>query len=100
MSDKKFKCALCGYEVCVIDRVGRLDECPNCHRDLHSCFQCQLYDRSYHNGCRETQSSYVADKERSNFCEFFTFGRDVTLAKKTIADAKTKLDGLFKKTKV
>ena len=91
------RCAFCGTDVEVVDRVGRLDECPSCRRDLHSCLQCQLYDRSYHNQCRESQSGYISDKERSNFCEFFTFGRDVEKEKSDIGAAKKKLEGLFNK---
>lgn len=92
------RCFFCGAEVEILDRkVGRLDECESCGRDLHACFQCRLYDRSYHNQCRESQAQYVTDKERSNFCEFFEFGRDAEGDKKTAADAKRKLDELFRK---
>ena len=91
------RCAFCGAEVEVIDRVGRLDECPSCKRDLHACLQCRLYDRSAHAQCRESQAGYVADKERSNFCEFFVFGRDATRERADEGDAKKKLESLFKK---
>ena len=91
------RCVFCGKEVEIIDRVGRLEECPHCSRDLHSCVQCNLYDRSYHNDCRENQSPYVSDKERANFCEFFKFGRDVQSQNKEIDESKKKLENLFKK---
>lgn len=91
-------CVFCGTEIEIIDRVGRLSECPHCKKDLHSCLQCKLYDRSFHNQCRESQSGYISDKERSNFCEFFDFGRDVTSEKVQIDEAKKKLDGLFRKS--
>jgi hypothetical protein len=91
------RCAFCNAEVEVIDRVGRLDECPSCKRDLHACLQCRFYDRGSHNQCRESQSGYVADKERANFCEFFVFGRDAAGERTDTAAAKKKLDGLFKR---
>lgn len=91
------KCVFCGTEIEIVDRVGRLDECPNCKRDLHACLQCKLYDRSFHNQCRESQSGYITDKERANFCEFFDFGRDASAEKVAVDDAKKKLDSLFKK---
>ena len=91
------RCAFCGSEVEVIDRVGRLDECPTCHRDLHACLQCRLYDRGSHNQCRESQAGYVGDKERANFCEFFTFGRDVAPEKGDWSASKRELEALFKK---
>jgi hypothetical protein len=90
-------CFFCGAEVEVIDRVGRLDECPSCKRDLHACLQCKFYDRSSHNQCRETQSGYIADKERANFCEFFVLGRDAMKERADVSASKRKLDSLFKK---
>lgn len=90
-------CVFCGKEVEIIGRVGRLNECPACRRDLHSCLQCRLYDRSYHNQCRESQSGYIADKERANFCEFFEFGRDAKMENIAAHDAKRKLNDLFRK---
>lgn len=91
------RCAFCGAEIQIEDRVGRRDECPHCRRDLHACLQCRFYDRSYHNQCRETQAEYVADKERSNFCDYFQFGREVDAQGQAAEDAKQKLEGLFKK---
>lgn len=91
------RCAFCGAEVEVIDRVGRLDECAVCKRDLHACLQCRLYDRSYHNQCRESQAAFVADKERSNFCEFFELGRDGLSEREKAEASKRKLEELFKR---
>ena len=91
------RCAFCGAEVEVVGRVGRQDECAACKRDLHACLQCRLYDRSYHNQCRESQAAYVADKERSNFCEFFELGREVASERAAMDAAKKKLDDLFKR---
>jgi len=92
------RCVFCGAEVEIIDRkVGRMDECPSCKRDLHACLQCRFYDRSYHNQCRENQAAQVADKEKSNFCEFFEFGRDSEGENRAAGDARRKLEDLFKK---
>jgi hypothetical protein len=91
------RCTFCGAEIQIEDRVGRRDECPQCRRDLHACLQCRFYDRSYHNQCRETQAEYVGDKERSNFCDYFQFGRESVSEKSAAEDAKQKLKGLFKK---
>ncbi len=91
-------CYFCGAEVEIIDRkVGRMDECPSYRRDLHSCMQCRFYDRSYHNQCRENQAQQVADKEKSNFCEFFEFGRDSGGERKAVDDARKKLEEIFRK---
>jgi len=90
------KCTFCGSSIEIEGRVGRRDECTKCHRDLHACLQCSLYDRTYHNQCRETQSQCISDKESSNFCEHFQFGRDSKNEDKEVEDSKKKLDELFK----
>jgi len=91
-------CFFCGKDVELVYRkVGRLDDCPHCGRDLHACLQCRFYDRSFHNQCIENQAAMVGDKERSNFCEFFEFGRDVGGEKAKIEENKKKLDELFRK---
>ena len=90
------KCIFCGAYIEIEDRVGRREECSNCHRDLHACLQCSFYDRSYHNQCRETQSQCISDKESSNFCEHFQFGRDAEDEKNRVEDSKKKLENLFK----
>ena len=91
------KCVFCGEEINLEFKIGRRDECTKCGNDLHACVQCRFYDRSYHNQCRENQASQVADKEKSNFCEFFEFGRDVGYENKAVDSSKKKLDDLFKK---
>ena len=95
------KCVFCGHEIKVGqgEKIGRREECLKCGRDLHSCVQCSLFDRSYHNNCRESQSQVVSDKEASNFCEFFSFGRDVADERLKVEDTKSKLEELFKKDK-
>ena len=58
-------------EIVTGDRIGFRDECPACGRPLHVCRNCGFYDPAYNNSCRETMAERVADKERSNFCEYF-----------------------------
>ena len=92
------RCAFCGADVEVLGRVGRREECPSCKRDLHACLQCKLFDRSYHNQCREPQAACVSEKESSNFCEFFDFGRDAESERARAEDSRKKLEELFRKT--
>ena len=55
-----------------INKPVRGDECPFCHADLHACCACRFYEKGVHNDCRETSAEFTADKERSNFCDYFT----------------------------
>jgi hypothetical protein len=91
------KCAFCRTEIDVEDRVGRTDVCPRCGRDLRCCKQCAFYDRNAYNGCREVSAERVVDKERANFCDFFTpkGSRRENVDKKT--EARKALEALFKK---
>lgn len=59
--------------------------------------QCRFYDRSYHNQCRESQAALVSDKEKSNFCEFFEFGRDAASEAERAKESKKRLEELFRK---
>jgi len=80
-------------------RVVRESVCPNCQRDLHACVQCRHYDRNAHNQCREPNAEWVTDRDRRNFCDYFTLNSALaTGAPKTdrAQAARTKLDQLFK----
>ncbi len=65
-----FYCQVCGHEI-VEDVIGRDSVCPNCNAYLHACIQCEFYDPSAHNQCREPSAEFVSDREGANFCEFF-----------------------------
>lgn len=54
------------------DRFGRKDECSKCSSDIHSCLNCIHYDAGAYNECKEPSSDYVKDKDRANFCDYFS----------------------------
>jgi hypothetical protein len=91
-------CRHCGAAVTVSDPIPRDAECAGCGRDLRACVQCRHYDPAYHNSCRETEAEAVLEKERRNFCEFFSFERGPLARKEDAgraADARAKLEKLF-----
>jgi hypothetical protein len=90
-------CHFCGNPVDPLAKVGIRDECPKCHRDLHICKNCRFWDPSAHNQCRETQSEPVQDRERSNFCTYFSPGSVSAPQSRESTAARKKLDALFKK---
>ncbi|HUY39508.1 MAG TPA: hypothetical protein VMV13_11785 [Candidatus Binataceae bacterium] len=77
------RCWKCSTEIASVERIGFRDRCPRCDSALHVCRNCDLYDPALSNQCRETIVERVADKERTNFCEYFT----VRLAAKNSAAA-------------
>ncbi len=91
------KCWHCGRATEVIERIGFRDECEECGRALHVCRNCEFYDPSYNNGCRETQAERVVGKERFNFCEYFAPGSGKGAGSPSKSTAQSKLEALFKK---
>jgi len=92
-------CHRCGKELNGPDMVSRTATCPDCGSYLHSCLNCAFYDPHTHNQCREPQSEYVSDREKANFCDFFTFRESESSGKKEdeFANARKAWEELFKK---
>ena len=92
-------CCVCGKPVEGQGKIGRQEICPHCRSDLHCCLNCRLYDEYAQNKCREPSAEWVGDREKNNFCEFFTF-QESGAAGSRVQDreeARLKLDALFKK---
>jgi hypothetical protein len=89
-------CHSCGTEV--EGRIYRSDECPSCGADLHCCLNCNNYDPAAHNQCREPQAEWVSDREKANFCDFFTPNKLVSGGRSKSSDqARKAFENLFKK---
>lgn len=89
-------CFNCGTQVPVLGTVGRREECHKCHADLHVCKNCQHYDKNAYNECREPSADVVLEKERSNFCDYFTPGAGGSSQDKA-KDLRAAAEALFKK---
>ena len=93
-----FYCYHCGKEIIITDRVGRGDTCPFCNAEAHCCLNCFYYDPSVYNECRETNADRVLEKDRANFCDYFSFVPGRKPSKHASKDAAiNKLEELFKK---
>ncbi len=89
-------CYHCQKEIEFSGRAGRKDTCPFCGADLHCCRNCKFYDESAHNQCKEPNSEWVSDRERSNFCDYFSFTDKVKETPE--ADiGRVRAEALFKK---
>lgn len=95
-------CYACGKELPEKLEVHRTTECPSCGRDLHVCRNCSFYSPGSHWDCAETVPEGVADKERSNFCDYFRYRQgagSATAAPREQArrdEARRKLGELFR----
>lgn len=78
-------------------KIGFRDECIHCRADLHACKNCEFYDAKAYNECRETSADVVREKDRANYCDFFSPKQGAI----SVEDQKTKMkaaaDALFKK---
>jgi hypothetical protein len=77
--------------------LGRREECPACHCDLHVCRLCLYYDTAVSRACREPVAEEVKDKERSNFCGYFQArpGAYRPVNDASARDAQAQLNALF-----
>jgi len=91
-------CFQCKKEVTVDILISRKDVCPFCHADLRCCCNCRFHDLNSYNQCREPQADRVLDKNRSNYCDYFTFndGNLSRKSKETKNMVRKKLEDLFK----
>jgi hypothetical protein len=81
------------------ERVGFRDTCSACDADLHACRNCDHHDPSAHNQCRESNAEWVSDRERANYCDYFTLGdRAGGAAESAKKGTLSELDRLFKKS--
>jgi hypothetical protein len=77
--------------------LRRLEECRKCHAELHVCRMCEWYNTSVAKHCREPIAEEVKDKERANFCDYFTPRPNAysSSPQDEAAKAKAQLDALF-----
>jgi hypothetical protein len=75
----------------------RLEECRQCHAELHVCKLCEWYSLAVAKHCRETVAEEVKDKERANFCDYFKPRQDAysTTSTNAASRAQAELDSLF-----
>jgi len=98
-------CWYCGSAITEQEPFSRSLVCAACGKDIRSCRNCRFYRSGARGDCAETSAEPVADKERANFCDWFSVNpafrkvMDKAGAAKAVADksaaAKTAFDNLF-----
>ncbi|MBP9673834.1 MAG: hypothetical protein KBD63_01960 [Bacteriovoracaceae bacterium] len=74
----EIKCYKCQKKSEVSDArtFSRTEECSHCYAAFKCCRMCLYYDLAAYNECREPSAGRMVDKEKANFCEFFTINPD------------------------
>ena len=66
------RCYKCGASLETLSLpLRRLDEGPECRRELHVCRMCLFYDARLPKNCSEEDAPEVSELERANFCDYF-----------------------------
>lgn len=90
-------CYSCGASLSELTLpLRRLEVCPSCEAELHVCRMCRFYDTSVAKACREPIAEEVRDKERANFCDYYSPRADAYVAPDGAAErARAELESLF-----
>jgi hypothetical protein len=99
-------CWYCGSPVTHEEPIGRSARCETCGKDLRACNNCRFLMPGSRGDCRETSAEKQPDKERSNFCDWFSLdeklksqgtGQSAAAKEREKAEAaRTAFDNLFK----
>ncbi len=73
-TEKKINCHSCNKALDLEQnsKVLRSEECPYCYASVHCCKMCGFYDKTAYNECRETNADRIVEKDKANFCDYFT----------------------------
>lgn len=96
--DNQLVCWKCGHPLVeVMLPISRREECAECGADQHVCKLCQFYNSHISDQCTEDRAEFVADKERANFCDYFSPRPNAYKVKQTAAatEAQKQLAELF-----
>lgn len=91
-------CYNCGASLAALTLpLSRRDMCPSCSVHVHVCRMCVAYDPRVTGQCREEDAEEVRDKERVNFCDWFSpaAGAYDSAGAERQARASADLDALF-----
>jgi hypothetical protein len=96
-------CWYCGSPVTEEEPIGRSLRCQSCGKDLRSCKNCLFFLPGARGDCRESSAEGQPDKERANFCDWFSLDKKLRsqspgqVQERKKADAsKAAFDNLFK----
>ncbi len=76
--------------------IGRTATCDSCDSDVRVCLNCQFYDPNSYNECSEPMAERIVEKDRSNFCDYFSLSGGKETESGERDQAMKKLDDLFK----
>jgi len=95
-------CWYCGSPVTEEEPIGRSLRCQNCGKDLRSCKNCRFFLPGARGDCQEAGAEGQPDKERANFCDWFSLDKKYrsqspghTKEREKAGASRTAFDNLF-----
>ena len=96
-------CWYCGSPVTDKEPFGRSLKCQSCGKDIRVCKNCRFFLPGSRGDCSETSAEPAADKERANFCDWFSLDKKFRAQsagqseeQNKAAGARAEFDSLFK----
>jgi predicted RNA-binding Zn-ribbon protein involved in translation (DUF1610 family) len=91
------RCYSCHHVLDETLEVFRSTSCPSCGKHLKVCLNCRFYSPGAHWDCRETIDEPVRDKDKANFCGYFSYkkGPAAEESPATRTDARKSFQQLF-----
>ncbi|WP_041611571.1 hypothetical protein [Treponema primitia] len=96
-------CWYCGSPILDPNPLGRSLRCPECGKDLRVCRHCRFFLPGARGDCSEPNAEPPAEKDRGNFCDWFSLNarfRSPTPGeagpREKAVSAKSAFDNLFK----
>lgn len=80
------------------ERFSRRDVCASFGVETRACRNCRFFDESAAHQCTEPIAEPVREKERANFCEYFSVAGGEEAATEAHGDARSALEDLFRKS--
>ena len=93
---KRVVCHACSAGLDFEDPIGRSARCATCGGDLRCCLNCRFHDPSSYNECSEPSAERVLEKDRANFCDYFSPGGEATAGDAAGGDKSDRLSDLEK----
>ncbi|MBT4762025.1 MAG: hypothetical protein HOO06_10040 [Bdellovibrionaceae bacterium] len=93
----KYSCFHCGNRVEIPKEFARREECPSCGWDVQCCKNCEFFDVSSYNECREPSAEVEKEKERANYCDYFSLSSAHKGASAEKEELLSAAEALFKK---
>ncbi|MGM0431108.1 MAG: hypothetical protein ACQEQU_00175 [Spirochaetota bacterium] len=90
-------CFFCGAEIPQSEPIHRSTLCRACGNNVKICKNCRFYDTGAAHECREPISEPVTDKERANFCDYFSLSVASQSSAMRAAEEKARAKEAFNK---